>query len=81
MLGGERSEGAISADGNIAGTYLHGLFDTPDACAALVQWAGLESASTIDVGALQEESIALLADAIREHLDVPALVRITGLPD
>lgn len=28
----------------ILGTYLHGLFDSPSACAALLSWAGLKDA-------------------------------------
>ena len=39
-----RADGAISADGQILATYLHGLFDTPDACRALLAWAGVRDA-------------------------------------
>ncbi|MBW8902230.1 MAG: cobyric acid synthase, partial [Massilia sp.] len=38
-----RPEGACSDDGQVLGTYLHGLFDHADACAALLRWAGLHS--------------------------------------
>jgi adenosylcobyric acid synthase len=34
------ADGARSEDGQIAGTYLHGLFDTPAAATALLAWAG-----------------------------------------
>ena len=40
-----RTDGAISADNQVLGTYLHGLFDHPDSSAALLAWAGLESYS------------------------------------
>ncbi|MFS9531800.1 hypothetical protein Q6247_27025, partial [Klebsiella pneumoniae] len=36
-----RADGAISADGQILATYLHGLFDAPEACRALLAWAGV----------------------------------------
>ncbi|WP_122875563.1 cobyric acid synthase, partial [Pseudomonas viridiflava] len=35
-----RCDGAQSADGQILGTYLHGLFESPAACSALLRWAG-----------------------------------------
>lgn len=64
-----RPEGAISNDGAIAGTYLHGLFDHPQACAALLQWAGLQAVSAFDYGALREAGLDRLADALEAHLD------------
>src|SRR5690606_32052073 len=33
-----RFEGACSPDGQILGSYVHGLFDTPEALAALLAW-------------------------------------------
>ena len=56
-------EGARSPDDLILGTYLHGLFDHPDACHALLTWAGLESDLKPDLGMLREQSIDRLADA------------------
>ncbi|MES2316823.1 MAG: cobyric acid synthase [Pseudomonadota bacterium] len=58
-----RAEGAISPDGQALGTYLHGLFDTPQACAALLRWAGLESGYTVDTAALREASLERIAEA------------------
>ncbi|HEX7642601.1 MAG TPA: cobyric acid synthase [Burkholderiaceae bacterium] len=57
-----RAEGAISADNQILGTYLHGVFDHPQACAALLQWAGLDRAQGVDQAALREASLERLAD-------------------
>ncbi len=36
-----RPEGAMSVDNQVAGTYVHGLFDSPEACTAWLKWAGL----------------------------------------
>lgn len=66
----ERPDGAISDDGQIIGSYLHGLFDTPDACAALLRWAGLAEAAPFDYPALREQGIERLADAVEQHLDM-----------
>jgi adenosylcobyric acid synthase len=65
-----RDDGAISADGQILGTYLHGLFESPAASAALLSWAGLKKPETLDYRALRETNIEQLADAIEQHLDI-----------
>ena len=61
-----RKEGAMSQDGQVLGTYLHGLFDHPDACHALLQWAGLRSETRVDAHALREASIDRIADAAED---------------
>jgi adenosylcobyric acid synthase len=64
-----RPEGACSDDGQVLGTYLHGLFDHADACAALLRWAGLHSAHVVDTHALREASLDRIADAAAPLLD------------
>jgi len=56
-------EGAVSPDRQILGTYLHGLFDHPDACAALLEWAGLQSDHVVDTSQLREVSLDRIADS------------------
>ncbi len=76
--GRTRPDGARSADGQILATYVHGLFDTPAACAALLAWAGLAQAEPIDYPALREASLERLADTLAEHLDLPRLWAAVG---
>jgi adenosylcobyric acid synthase len=64
-----RSEGACSDDGQILGSYLHGMFDHPSACAALLRWAGLHSEHQVDAAALREASLERIADASAPLLD------------
>ncbi|GJJ05722.1 cobyric acid synthase [Duganella rhizosphaerae] len=64
-----RPEGARSADGQILGTYLHGLFDTPQANSALLRWAGLHTQNTVDTSALREASLDRIADATQPLMD------------
>ncbi|MFC0254564.1 cobyric acid synthase [Massilia consociata] len=64
-----RDEGARSADGQVLGTYLHGLFDHPQACAALLRWAGLQSGHLVDTAALRESSLDRIADVTEPVLD------------
>ena len=72
-------DGAISADGQILGTYLHGLFEGLEACAALLRWAGLDAVQTVDYHALRERDIERLADLVEMHLDTPRLRTLCGL--
>lgn len=74
-----RPDGAISNDGQVRGTYVHGLFDTPAAADVLLAWAGLRTAASPDIGALRNAAIDRLADAVEAHLDTPALRRLLGL--
>jgi adenosylcobyric acid synthase len=74
-----RSDGAQSADGQILGTYMHGLFETPAACSALLRWAGLQDVQAVDYHALRERDIERLADLVENHLDTDLLRRLCGL--
>ncbi|RRV22099.1 cobyric acid synthase [Stutzerimonas nitrititolerans] len=74
-----RRDGAISVDGQVLGTYLHGLFESPAACAALLRWAGLGEVETVDYHALRERDIERLADLVEAHLDVTRLRALCGI--
>lgn len=66
MLDDGSVDGAVSPDGMVMGSYLHGLFDHPDACQTLLKWAGMDNAEGVDLAALRETSIARLAAASEE---------------
>ena len=74
-----RCDGACSADGQILGTYLHGVFESPAACGALLRWAGLHTVQTVDYHALRERDIERLADLVENHLDTAFLRELCGL--
>ena len=76
---GHGPDGALSEDGAILGTYLHGLFEAPDACAALLSWAGLRAAERLDYAALRASALDRLADAVEQHLDTGRLRSILHL--
>jgi adenosylcobyric acid synthase len=73
------SDGALSEDGQILGTYLHGLFESTAACTALLRWAGLDNPQTPDYHAMREKHIDRLADACEMHLDLTAIARLVGI--
>jgi adenosylcobyric acid synthase len=73
-----RPEGAVSADGRIAGAYVHGLFERREARAALLEPLGVQTARgdhATDVDAALDEIAAVLA----KSLDIDAIARIAGL--
>ncbi|PRY73448.1 cobyric acid synthase [Halomonas ventosae] len=70
-LEGERMEGAVSDDGQVMGTYLHGLFDRPEACAALLARCGLaDEGVAVDYAAHRLAQLDRLADTLEAHLDM-----------
>jgi adenosylcobyric acid synthase len=73
------SDGALSEDGQILGSYLHGLFESTAACNALLRWAGLGNPQTPDYHAVRETHIDRLAGACETHLDLTAVARILGI--
>jgi len=74
-----RDDGALSDDDRIFATYLHGLFDNPDACGVLLAWAGLESAKTSSHPEVLEAQIQRLADAVEQHLDMNRIIALLDL--
>ncbi len=79
-LSGGETDGALR--GNVCGTYLHGLFDEPEAAAALENWLcarrgiapGAEKPETAEQ--YRERQYDLLAAGVRNALDMDAVYRI-----
>lgn len=73
-----RADGAMSADGHIAGVYVHGLFNRAEARASILRWLGATS-----IGSHHADRVdAMLNDVARElaqALDIDALAKIAGL--
>lgn len=75
------SDGAMSENDLIMGTYLHGLFELPSACSTLLSWAGLRDAKQHDYHALRETDMDRLADAVEKHLDTERLLTLLNLTE
>jgi adenosylcobyric acid synthase len=73
ILDDGRTDGAISADNQVLGTYLHGLFDHPDSLDALLAWAGLETTQVVDQREIRENQLNRLAAELEECLDCALL--------
>ncbi len=72
-------EGAVSADGRVCGTYLHGLFADDATRAALLRRIGLDPQPR-DHAAGVEAALDALAAHLEAHLDVDRLLRIARRP-
>ncbi|MEC4724950.1 cobyric acid synthase [Shewanella sp. D64] len=70
------SDGMLSDDGQIFGTYLHGLFDAPQACTLILKWAGLNHAEVVDIDAIREEQLNRFADQLAQDLDIEKIEEI-----
>lgn len=73
-------DGAMSDDELIMGSYLHGLFESAEACAALLNWAGLQDGHpSPNYHALCEATFNRLADSIEQCLDTKRLCQLLDL--
>ena len=76
-------EGCVQ--GNVFGTYLHGLFDSGELTERLAELLcrrkgiAMESAAPITMQAYREQQFDLLADGVRHALDMPAVYAAMGL--
>ena len=75
MLEDGSPDGAISADGQVLGTYLHGALAHPDLRRALLARLGA-TASGRDYAADIDAALDEIADALERHLDVDGLLKL-----
>lgn len=75
------ADGAVSDDGQVWGTYLHGLFDSDAFTRALVDGlrarkglAALETTS--DYAAYKAQQFDTLAQAMRQHIDIQKIYQV-----
>lgn len=73
-------EGAVSADGRVAGCYVHRLFDKGSARAALLGPLGA-AAGAVDHQIIVDKALDEVAEMLETHLDIGALARLAGLED
>lgn len=70
VLDDGRVDGVHSPDGQVLGTYLHGIFDHPDARRQLLAWAGHQLSDALPDPTVQlDQAINRLADAVDQAMD------------
>jgi adenosylcobyric acid synthase len=55
---------------------LHGLFDQPEACRALLSWAGAVEPQAVNLEAVFEENIERLAGEMKKCIDLNLLMAL-----
>ena len=73
------SEGAVSADGRIFGTYLHGLFSAGSFRRAFLERLGGKG-SEFDYGQKINQALEALADHLEAHMELPAISDMMAEP-
>ena len=73
---GKPELGYKSDDNQIIATYLHGLFDEPQALALLMQWAGAKVEQATSFKEQQNHAIDMLADSVEQHLDMDLIYKL-----
>lgn len=86
-----QANGELIKDGaqkdNVYGTYVHGIFDEKAVCSAIIRELFVKKGfdpdrvKIIDRDTYKEEQYNLLADMIREHMDMEALYNVLGLEE
>lgn len=79
--GEQTADGAMTDDGLVFGTYLHGLFDSDDFTRALVNGLrrrkGLEALdTTLHYAQYKAQQFDILAAAMRQHIDIEKIYHI-----
>jgi adenosylcobyric acid synthase len=69
-----RNEGSVSPDGQVMGTYLHGIFAADGFRHAFLARLGSDSGAGIAYDAQIEDTLDALAEHLEAHLDLDALL-------
>ncbi|ASY45191.1 MAG: cobyric acid synthase [Pseudomonadota bacterium] len=75
ILDGERTDGAISRDGRVLGSYVHGLLASAPLRNALLQRLGGQSAMA-DYAQTVEDALDEVAALLEQHADIDAMVAL-----
>lgn len=70
----ESTDGVLSKDNQVMGTYLHGLFDDQPAMNSLLTWAGLPGVDEFNYHQFKEQEINRLAEEMSKHIDIDKLL-------
>jgi adenosylcobyric acid synthase len=69
LLTNGQLDGCVSTDNQVAGSYLHGMFDSPEALQQIISWAGADTNIVENYYHQQEHELDRLANACMTHLD------------
>jgi adenosylcobyric acid synthase len=77
----ESQDGCVTADHRSMGTYMHGLFDTPEVTRRWLAAVGLTDVEVPETGGLaaKMEQYKRLAEHFRKHVDVEKIGKLVGI--
>ncbi|WP_440874547.1 cobyric acid synthase [Thalassotalea sp. PLHSN55] len=72
------TDGVVSQDGQIIGTYLHGLFDSREATELILHWVDKDNGITehIDLDEHREIQLERLASVCQQYLDIEKITEV-----
>ena len=76
-LNDKRLDGAVSTDGRVSGTYVHGLFASTELRSALVASLGVKSGE-VDYAVSVNSALDEIADQLELHADINAMIKIAS---
>ncbi|MEW6992984.1 cobyric acid synthase [Colwelliaceae bacterium MEBiC 14330] len=71
-----KTQGTLSEDEQVAGCYIHGLFDQPEALILFIKWAGFNVEVQASIAMIEEQAIERVSQACKKHLDIDRLKRL-----
>lgn len=71
-------DGLFSDDDKIMGSYVHGIFDSPEFIKAFLKWSGQSATVDFNYYDFQESEIDRLAHTVEEHLDWQSVIKSKG---
>ena len=77
LLDGERPDGAISADGRVLASYVHGLLASAELRAAILNRIGVVGGGT-DYDASVDAALDAIAAELESHMDIDALIALAA---
>lgn len=76
--GAQYTDGCISDDGQIIGTYLHGIFECESVTEAVLHWVSGKTYKALDWAQVRENELNRLADELEANLDIKQIMTIIG---
>ena len=69
------TDGCMSAGSQVAGTYIHGFFDSYQVLSKWLEWAGINiNIPCDDILSLKEKDYTLLKEHFEKHIDIAPLL-------
>lgn len=79
ILSDSGNDGAVSADGQIFGTYWHGLFEENESLDTLLNWVSTEPRQEFNYHDYRQQQIERLASAIEQNLNIKQIMQMLNL--